>query len=141
MDISDVMTELADQLARVLPEDSRRVFDYPPDKIEPPAIIVGWPADGAFDSNNNRGMDSVTIPVIVAVGKAYDRATKPLLGKYCDGSGPYSIKAVLERPDAIYQSFGKESLVVGWPDFDVLSIAGVDYMAAVFPVELKGKGE
>jgi hypothetical protein len=138
MNLGMVMDELAEQLKKI---DGLRVYDYPPDAIQVPSAIVGWPADGEFDSNNNRGMDSMTIPVIVAVGKAYDRATKPLLGKYCDGSGPHSIKATLERPDALYLAFGKESLVVGWPDFDVITIAGFDYMAAVFPVQMKGKGE
>lgn len=141
MDLAAVMDEIAEQLRRKMPEDSRRIFDFPPDKIDSPALIVSWPEEGQYHSTSQRGKDEMTLAVVAAVGKPYDRLTKDLLGKYCNGSGDYSVRQALESPDAVYTAFDKESLVVEWPEFDVIAIAGIDYMAAVFSVRVSGKGD
>jgi len=138
MDLAKAMDQLGAQLKKI---PNTNVYDYPPDSIQPPAIVVSWPEDASsFDVAYRRGSDRIVIPVIVAVPNPYDRVTKPLMARYCDTSGEYSVKTCLERSDAVYTEFDKTSLVVRWPRFEVYPIAAIDHLTALFPVEFNGKG-
>src|SRR5690606_41488359 len=94
MDLSAVMDELGDRLATI---SGLRVHRWPPDNITPPAAIVSYPDSYEFDSTYSRGMDRVEVPVAVAVGKVSERAARARLSGYIAGTGPASVKHVLER--------------------------------------------
>jgi hypothetical protein len=131
--LEDVMDEVAARLATI---EGLRVFAYPTDSVAPPAAVVSFPENITFDETYGRGMDRMTLPVVVAVGKPYARSTRPLLAAYCNGSGPASVKAALEAGD--YASC--DVVRVTGIDFDVVTIAGTDYMAALFDLDIAGAG-
>lgn len=133
MNLATVMQEVATRLATIT---GLRAYGYPPDVVTPPAAVVSWPETLTYDESYARGFDHLELPVVVLVGKVSDRATQTNLGRYADGSGSASIKAVLEG--GTYSSF--ESLRVMRVDFDVVSVAAVDHAAAIFTVDVIGKG-
>jgi hypothetical protein len=55
---------------------------------------------------------------------------------YCAGSGASSIKAVLEA--GTYTAF--DTVRVARVEFDVLTIGGTDYLAALFDLDIIGDG-
>lgn len=133
MNLADVMEEVAGRLGTI---NGLRVFAYPPDDVHPPAAIVSYPDTYTFDETYQRGMDRMAVPVVLVVGKPTDRSSRDRLAQYCDGSGPASVKAALEAADYV----ACHSVRVTGIEFDVVSIAGTDYMAARFDLDVAGQG-
>jgi hypothetical protein len=133
VDLGDVMDAVATQLDTIT---GLRCFAYPPDSITPPAAIVSYPEELTFDATYDRGADTMTLPVIVAVGKVHDRTTRDLVAAYVDGSGASSIKAVLEA--GTYTAF--DTVRVVRAEFDVVRIGAADYLAALFDLDIIGDG-
>ena len=133
VNLADVMDEIATQLDTIT---GLRVFAYPPDALHPPAAVVSYPDAYTFDGTYVRGMDRMSLPVVVVVGKVSDRASRDELGAYADGSGSASVKAVVEA--GTYTAFG--TVRVESVEFDVVTIAGIDYMAALFTLDIVGTG-
>lgn len=133
MNLADVMDALAGRLETIT---GLRVYAWPLGSASPPAAIVAYPDDYSYDQTYGRGMDSMTIPVVVLAGKATERTARDELGAYVDGSGPRSVKRVLESGP--YTAF--DTCVVTGVDFDVYRLGGVDYVAAVFNIDVSGHG-
>ena len=133
MDLADVMEEVAAKLGTI---DGLRVFAYPPGDVPPPAAIVSYPETYDFDATYGRGMDRMSLPVVVVVGKPTDRSTRDRLAKYCNGSGPASVKAVVER--GTYSAC--DTVRVTSIEFDPVEIAATVYMAALFTLDIAGPG-
>jgi hypothetical protein len=128
-----------DQLGTALETiDGLRVFPYNADRVTPPAAIVQWPDEIEYSATMRRGMDRMTLPVMVVVGRADARATRDVLAAYLDGSGASSIVAALEG--GTYTACDSVK-VAGVPKgVEAVSIASVDYLAAEFVVEITGTG-
>jgi hypothetical protein len=94
MNLADVMDDLATRLRSI--GGGLRVREYPPDTATPDIAVVTYPDAYDYDATMDRGNDRMTVPVVVMVGRVSDRATRTRIAKYCGGSGPESIKAVLE---------------------------------------------
>lgn len=137
MNLADAMDEIAAQLDTI---SGLRVHPFPPDSITPPAAVVDLPESIGFDETYGRGMDKMTIPVTVLVGKAVDRASRDQIAPYFDGSGERSIKTVLEA--GTYSAFDAESLRVRVADdpFEVWTYAGVAYLGGAFRIDVAGQG-
>jgi len=133
MNLADVMDEVAARLGAV---DGLRVFPYPADHVSPPAAIVSYPETYTFDETYGRGMDRMTLPVVVVVGKPTDRSSRDRLAAYVAGSGPGSVKAAVEAGDGA----AFDTVRVVSVEFDVIAIAGTDYIAAVFDLDVAGQG-
>lgn len=133
MNLANVMDAVSDRLDTI---DGLRCFAYPPGSVTPPAAVVSYPGDYTFDETYGRGSDRLTLPVVLVVGKATDRTSRDALGAFCDGSGVKSVKAVLES--GTYTAF--DSLRVASIEFDVVTIAATDYLAAIFDIEIFGAG-
>ncbi len=133
MNLANVMQAVADRLDTI---DGLRCFGFPPHSLSPPAAIVSYPDKITFDETYGRGMDRLTLPVVVVVGRVSDRSARDQLGAYCDGVGAASVKQVLES--GAYTAF--DTVRVTGADFDVVSIAGTDYMAALFDLDIVGRG-
>jgi hypothetical protein len=133
MNLAEVMQQVADQLDTI---DGLRVFGYPPDAVDSPAGIVSYPDEIVFDQTYGRGMDRITLPVFVVVARVSDRATREHIGRYVDGSGASSVKAVVEG--GTYTAF--DSVRVTGAEFDVVSIGGTEYLSARFTLDIAGKG-
>jgi hypothetical protein len=91
--LADVMDEVAARLDTI---DGLRCHAYPADNVAPPAAVVTYPDSIDFDSTYARGMDRLTLPVVVLIGRVSDRASRDRISDYVDGTGAASLKAVLE---------------------------------------------
>ena len=135
MKIGDVMDQVAAQLASI-PQLSGRVFAYPPGSVVPPAAVVSYPDQLIFDETYGRGMDRLTLPVMVMVGRPTERSTRDHLEVFCEGSGPSSVKATVEQ--GAYSAF--HTVRVEGIEFDVVTMGGNDYMTALFTLDIAGSG-
>jgi hypothetical protein len=133
VNVADVMQEIADRLATI---SGLRVYAFPADDIQPPAAVVTFPGSYVFDQTYGRGSDRLEMPVVVMVAKPYDRAARANLAPFADGSGASSVKAVVES--GTYTTF--DSARVTRVDFDVIAVAGIEYLAATFTVDIFGPG-
>lgn len=133
MNIGAVMDQVANQLDTIA---GLRVFAYPPGTVVPPAAVVSYPESLTFDETYGRGMDRLTLPVVIVVGRPTERTTRDNLAAYCAGSGSSSVKAVLEA--GAYSAF--HMLRVVDIEFDVVRFGDVDYAAALFSVDVAGQG-
>jgi len=134
MDLAEVMDEVADRLRLI---DGLRVFAYPPDSLTPPAAVVSYPDRYVYDATYGRGMDRIeALPVVVVVGRPTDRTARNQLAAYVNSGGAKGIKTVIES--GTYSSF--DSVRVAEVAFDPASIAGIEYMAAVFTLDIAGQG-
>lgn len=134
MNLGEVMDEIGDQLDTIA---GLRVYRYPPDSVQPPAAVVTYPESYEFDSTYNRGMDRLTLPVILMVGKVSDRKSRDRLGAYLNGSGASSVKQVLEAGS--YTAF--DTARVQAAEFDIVSMAGVEHVAATVTIDIAGQGD
>ncbi len=135
MNLGDVMDEIAAELDTIA---GLRVFAFPADNIPAPAAVVGYPETISFDTTMGRGVDTITLPVFVLVGRVTDRTSRDLLSAYVDGSGAASVKAVLQ---AGKPWVAMSSVRVVSAEFTVATVAGVDYLTAVFTVNVYGSGD
>ena len=135
MILGDIMDEMAARL-RLAPSLAGRTFAYPPSAIKAPAAIVTYPDNYTYDRTYGRGMDQMTGEVVVAVGRPTERQSRDRLTKYVDGAGPESVKALLDGTD--YASC--DTVRVSSATFDVVVIGGVDYLAAIFSIDIAGRG-
>jgi hypothetical protein len=134
MDLNLVMDEIAARLDTI---SGLRCSGFPPPTITPPGGIVSYPDRVEYDGTYGRGIDMITdLPVIVVEGKATDRTARDRIAAYAAGSGARSVKAVLES--GTYTSF--DVIRVKSAEFDVLTIAGVDYISALFRLDIAGPG-
>lgn len=133
MNIANLMDELGAALEAI---PDLRVFPFSVDKINPPAAIVGWPDPLTYDSTMARGSDQLTLPVFVLVGRFVARSARDTLAAYLDGSGAGSIKAVLDG--GAYTAC--DSVRVATAEVQAITAGGVEYLGAVFDVEIFGPG-
>jgi hypothetical protein len=133
MNLATVMDQIGDRLDTIA---DLNVFRYPPDRIEPPAVIIGYPEEYGFDEAFARGLDRLSLPVRVVEGKVSVRATRDRLAAYVNGTGARSFKQVIES--GTYSAFSTVR-GTGW-SFDVVAIAGTDYQAATLTLDIRGTG-
>lgn len=133
MNLHNVLEAIATQLGTIT---GLQVHSFPPDAIYPPAAVVDYPESITYDVTYGRGVDRMTVPIVVLVGRVSDRSSREQLAAYCDGSGASSIKAVLEA--GTYTAFG--AIRVQSVEFDSYTWNGVDYAAALFTCDVSGSG-
>jgi hypothetical protein len=134
MDLGNVMQAVADRLGTIA---GLRVYAYPPDVVQPPAAIVTYPGTLTFDETYGRGMDRIEdLGVVLLVGKVSDRASRDLITKWVKGSGAFSVKAVLES--GTYTAF--DTIRVVKAEFDIITVAGVEHLAATLTLDIAGTG-
>lgn len=134
MDIKLVMNEIAARLATI---NGLQVFSYPASPVSPPAALLSYPASIDFDETYGRGMDRIRdLPLLIIEGRPTLIDTRDRIAAYTAGSGVRSVKAVLES--GTYTTF--DEIRVASAEFDVVSIAAVDYLAAIFALDIAGQG-
>lgn len=133
MDLGPLMDEIAATLDTVT---GLQGFGFPPKTIVPPVAVATYPEAIRPHGTYSRGMDTMRLPVIVVVGKVDAKSTRDKLGAYCNGSGTESLIEALETADYIEC----DSVTVDEITFDVVTIAGTDYMAATFMLDIAGSG-
>lgn len=133
MNLANVMQAISDRLDTI---DGLRCFGYPEASLTPPGAVVLYPEKLDFDETYVRGMDRISLPVLLVVGKVSERSARDQLGAYCNGSGTSSVKQVLET--GAYSEFDVVTVVD--VTFDVATLAGTDYLAAIFNLDIAGHG-
>lgn len=134
MNVADVMDELAAAVQRV-PSLAGRTYAYPVDDISEPAAFVPFPAVD-FDATYGRGSDDMDMTIVVIVGRLSDRSDRDRVVGYMDGAGGESIKAAVEGYEYTTIDYAHVASVAT-TDY---TIAGVEYWALVFEVEVTGSG-
>lgn len=137
MIVKDVMDELAARLDTIA---GLNVLAFPTGAVHPPAAVVGLPSTVVFDKTYGRGSDTMVIPVLVVFGKPDSRSARDAFSAYASGSGPKSVKAVLEANPTAYLSMDGNGLHVRDAETDVVTLGGTDYAAALFNVDVIGPG-
>jgi hypothetical protein len=135
MNLSDVADEIAAQLDTIA---GLRCFAYQPETINPPTAIVLNPVPGGieYDQSYQRGMDRITLPLLLVVGAASNRSAQAAVRLFCDGSGAQSVKAVVEA--GTYTSLHTVRVTIG--GIDGVTIGGQEYLAAFFDLDVTGQG-
>lgn len=134
MDIAAVMDEVAARLDTIT---GLRVTAFPIDKVNPPHAVVSLP-EISYDLTYGRGSDRISLPVVIAVGRQSDRASRDKLLPFVAGTGPQSVKQVLEDDTEPYAAF--DTLRVVSSDFDVLLWGTIEYLTAGFIIDITGSG-
>lgn len=133
MNIGDVMGELAAKLASLT---ELRVHDFPPDSLAAPAVIVGYPQSIDYDVTASRGVDRMTVPMWLIIDRNWDRSTTDKLSDYTAGAGSKSLKALIQtKPHTAFSTARVRSVT-----FSVISVAGIEYWAGTFLVDITGPG-
>jgi hypothetical protein len=133
MNLGDVMDEIGTAVGSI---DGMRVFPYSADRVTPPAALVVWPDEITYDTAMSRGGDRYTLPLWVVVGKADARTTRDRLSQYIDGAGDASVKSVVDG--GTYTAC--DSIRVMSATVESVEIAGVNYLAANFQLDVIGTG-
>lgn len=134
MDLEDVSEEIRTALAGIA---GLRRPPWGAEQVQVPAAIVGLPERINFDETYGRGKDQYEdLPVVILVGAPEERASRKALAAYADGSGARSVKAVLEA----YAWTTCDSLNVAWCEFPRVTYGDTPYLAAVFHLDIIGRG-
>lgn len=134
MDMNAVAEQLGDQLDTIT---GLRVVAYPAEDLHPPAAVVAFPELVEFDATYGRGMDTVTLPLYLLVGRVSERKAAEKLLAYWSGSGAFSIKAVIEA--GTYTAFDVVRVASAEPTDDFV-MAGSVYMGVKVTLEITGQG-
>jgi hypothetical protein len=136
MDLAKVMDELGARLNTI---DGLRAQEWPPGgAFSPPAAFVGYPERIEFDMTYQRGSDVYRrLPVLIALPRPNERQTRDLMAMYCAGSGPKSIKAVLES--GAYTAC--DTVVVVEIEMDGVTIGATPCLVAACLCDIVGEGD
>lgn len=132
MNLAAVMDEVAAAAAEI---SGLRMTAWPPGSVQPPAGAVSYPESIAYDQTYGRGMSKINgLPLILVSGKAIERTARDAVSTWTATHGEGSVRQHLERrPWACC-----DDLSVVEARFDVVSIAGVEYLAAMFSLDIVG---
>lgn len=133
IDVGAVRAELAARLETI---PRMQVHSSPPDRVRVPAAVVAHPESITYDAAYRRARDDMSIPIVVLVSKLNASEGAERLSDYASGSGAVSIKAVLEANADTYEAVS--AIRVASVEFDVWSMAGDEYLCAVFTVLIRG---
>ncbi len=135
MILADVMDELA---ARLEAFHKLNVFAYPADSISPPGAVVGYPEQIEYDTTYGRGVDMFRgIELFLIAGRVDTLESRNTISDWTAGRGPKSIKQFLDGSN--YTSC--DDVHVTNATFDTFTLAGTDYIAAIFAIDVSGPGE
>lgn len=134
------MSQVMDELARVLGSLDGlrgRAYGWPAPSVVPPAAFVGWPDEIDYDLAMACGGWSAKFPVLIVVGRSDLRSARDAIDAYLGGSGPASVRAALDS--GVHSAF--DAARVTNAHVEPVSIAGIEYLAALLDVEVvAGKG-
>jgi hypothetical protein len=133
MNLAGAMDELAAALDVI---DGLRSYPYTVQRVSPPAAIVTWPEEITYDKAMHRGADSFVVPIFVLVGSVDARTSRDLLAQFLAGSGTRSVKAAIDG----YSYIELDSARVASAKVEAVTVADVEYLAAIFDVAIFGRG-
>jgi hypothetical protein len=137
VDLYAIATQLGAALA--VPTPALRVYQYGATKVEAPAAVVALPDGIDYHQAYGTGASKLEDLVVLVLVRDLNRRTsfKTLAG-YAAASGAGSVKAALEAFVPAGRAW--DTLTVARVDFDVVTMAGADYLTALFHLDLFGPG-
>ncbi|WP_422733999.1 hypothetical protein ACN26Y_29870 [Micromonospora sp. WMMD558] len=134
MNLEDVAGELRTALGAIT---GLRRPPWGVEKITPPAALIALPERIDYDLAYGRGGDRIPDQsVIVLVANPTQPAARRAIAKYADGSGPKSVKAAIEA----HTYTACDTVRVEYAEFTPATYAGTEYLAAIFHLDITGKG-
>lgn len=111
-----------------------RVYDYPSDKVEAPAVVIGLPE--VVNLTLNRGSFEWTMPIWLFISKANDRASAREVIPYLDVHSDKSIQAAIEQDRTLGGACDSVAVTIARPQ--IASVAGQEFLAIEFTLEVIG---
>lgn len=104
---------------------------------DPPAAVVALPEEVTYDLTYGRGGDRIgDWQVLVLVPHPTKPEARTAIAAYADGSGTQSVKAAIEG----HTYTACSSVTVVRAEFDAVTFAGTEYLAAMFHLDVVGEG-
>lgn len=138
MNVNDVADEVGVKLKAAIPD--LRVLPWDADSVSPPAVVFALPTDYAYDLTYGRGSDEFTLPIIVLVGKADARSARLRLCEYLAGSGPTSLKSIVDDSPTNQYTSCDTVTVQRADDIGVYIVGAISYLGATLAARITGPG-
>lgn len=136
MNVVDVMDEIGRKLRQI---DGLNVADWDAEDVSVPAALVPLPDRIDYDKTYGRGSDGITIEFMIVIGLGNKRAASKQAAEFAAPSGPRSVREkVGAAPNNRYEYC--DDVQVQSCEFDVVRIAGTDYLGCVFTAMIAGNG-
>lgn len=114
-----------------------RVPAWGVENIHAPAAIIALPERIDYDQTYGRGSDRFPdLPVVILVPDGNARLGRKELAAYAAGSGAKSVPAVLRARTWV----ACDTVRATSAEFDHATYAGGDYLAAIFHLDILGRG-
>lgn len=128
--LRNVQTGLSGALGTIL---GLRVYDFPSDRVEPPAAVLSLP-ETPYDVTFGGRSDEWTFPLWILVAKADDKASYGEMVDYLEADGPKSIRAVIEADRTLGGACDTVAVIRARPLF--ATVAGTEFLAVEFTLEV-----
>lgn len=128
--LRNVQTGLSGALGTIL---GLRVYDFPSDRVEPPAAVLSLP-ETPYDVTLGGRSDEWTFPLWILVAKADDKASYGEMVDYLEADGPKSIRAVIEADRTLGGACDTVAVIRARPLF--ATVAGTEFLAVEFTLEV-----
>jgi hypothetical protein len=136
MDVYAVMDEISTLVHAIT---GLRNATWEPGAVEPPAAIVGWPDRVEYVGTYQRKQSRIPdLPLLVLVGRASNRIAAKRVGEFVAETGTKSVPAKIMSRAGSWVACDLVS--VSWVGFPAVTVAGVDYLAAEFHLDVVGRG-
>jgi|TARA_R100001460_G_scaffold32709_3_gene64123 hypothetical protein len=114
------------------------VYDYVPDFIDPPTVLIAPFNTLNFDSTMQRGSDTYEIPIILYVSKVDAETGQDNLDSFLAASGSNSVKAAIEA-DTTLGGAAMSVRVINATDYGEYEVTqGTSFLGVTFNVEVIG---
>lgn len=110
-----------------------RVYDFPSDRVEPPAAVLSLP-ETPYDVTLGGRNDQWTFPLWVLVAKANDKSAYKEMVQYLEAEGTKSILAAIEADRTLGGACDTCSIIRARPLF--ATVAGTEFLAVEFTLEV-----
>lgn len=131
MDLAALMTEIAERLSDQIP--SLTAYPFPPDNITPPAAFPNGDG-GVTYSQTTDGRVRVSLPYVVAVARTWAPASWAQLLQFVATAGDLSVPRILELDDYL----SCDTLSVAGVEFGTVTMGAVDYVGAIYTLDITG---
>jgi hypothetical protein len=138
MNINDVAAEIGATISAA--DVGLRVLAWDADRVSVPGVVFALPMDYDYDQTYGRGSDEFTLPIIVLVGKSDARTARTHLGLYINGSGPKSLKAIVDSSKTNTYVTCDTVRVRQATDIGAYVAGAITYLGATLNTRITGRG-
>lgn len=138
MNINDVAAEIGATI--VAANIGLRVLTWDADSVSPPGVLFELPEEYEYDATYGRGSDEFIQPILIVLGKSDARSARLQLGQYINGSGPKSLKSIVDSSRTNPYVTCDTVRVQRVTDIGTYMIGRVTYLGATLPTRITGKG-